>query len=419
VRDKVPNKPEKFLQTLQQILDVSTEFSQAKDVDLLLDKILNRATKLANADGGSIFIIEKETLRLHHSQDTLSAEPSSPKKPFLYPTASAPVLHDSIPAYIVKTKEIVNIPDLSRPSQNLPYTIDLSHVEGASYQCRSLLAFPLNNSNGDVIGVIQLVNSRDDEGNITALSEDDTPLIQLFANSAGNAIERTQVARERILGIIQILAALRDPEETVAHVKRIGAYAAEIYESWAQKKGHSQKAITAHKDTLRISAMLHDLGKLAIPNIIRKKPDRLSQEEYAMMKQHTVKGAQLLLEYAHSEIEQVAAQIALTHHERWDGKGYPGHIDPLTGEVIPGYEDQQGNPRGKQGEEIPVLGRVVCVADVYDSLSNHRIFRAAWKEEDILEKLKRGSGTHFDPEMIEAFFASLDTIHAIAERFPA
>ena len=126
----------------------------------------------------------------------------------------------------------------------------------------------------------------------------------------------------------------------------------------------------------------------------------------------------MLLKHGNSDIELLASEIALTHHERWDGKGYPGYIDPQTGEPLPDHCDEQGRPLGKHGENIPVFGRIVAIADVYDALSNHRVFREAWKEEDVLKKLRVESGTHFDPEMIDAFFACLDTIRAISKRFP-
>jgi response regulator RpfG family c-di-GMP phosphodiesterase len=126
----------------------------------------------------------------------------------------------------------------------------------------------------------------------------------------------------------------------------------------------------------------------------------------------------LLLKYAQSEIEKIAAEIALNHHEHWDGSGYPGHVAPETGQVIPGYEDEDGKPRGKKEEEIPVFGRVVAVADVYEALLSNRVYRDAWKEIDVLNQLQKESGMKFDPEMVAAFFSKLDTIHAIAQRYP-
>ena len=126
----------------------------------------------------------------------------------------------------------------------------------------------------------------------------------------------------------------------------------------------------------------------------------------------------MLLKHGNSEIESAAAEIALTHHERWDGNGYPGYVDPLTGDTLPNDAAQTGHAQGKQGEAIPVFGRIVAIADVYDALSNHRVFREAWKEEEVLQKLRTETGTHFDPEMIDAFFSRLETIRAISRRFP-
>lgn len=126
----------------------------------------------------------------------------------------------------------------------------------------------------------------------------------------------------------------------------------------------------------------------------------------------------MLLKSAQSKYEEVAAQIALNHHEYWNGSGYPGHVDIETGQVLPGYENGRGKPRGKQGEEIPIFGRIVAITDVYDALSCRRVFREAMKEIDVLKTLEKGAGRRFDPEMIDAFFFSLDTIRAIAQRFP-
>ena len=401
----------------QQILDSNIEFAQAKDVDLLLERILNVARRLSYADVGIIYLMEQGTLRFHHRQQGPLKERHQLSKNQIYHGTSGKIDPDPISAHVAATGTMVNIPHVAELSADAPYAVNSKFYPDLPAPLEAIVTFPLHNAHGTLIGVIQLLNPHDESGRIASPSEDDTPLIQLFANNAASAIERTQATRGRVLGIIQILTALRDTEETVSHVNRVGAYSAEIYETWARQKGILQEEIVAQKDVLRMAAMLHDLGKLAIPNVIRRKPGRLSKEEYETMKEHTLKGAQLLLKYTTSEIENVAAQIALTHHERWDGSGYPGHVDPNTGQPIPGYETHQGRARGKRGEEIPVFGRIVAIADVYDSLSNHRVFREAWKEEDILKKLHAGAGSHFDPEMIDAFFKSLKTLHAIAQHY--
>ena len=408
------NKAKNF----QTILDMSVEFSQARDVDLLLEKILVMAIEFVNAELGSIYLMEDATLHYHHSRYAAEQQGTLQENvKHLYEHSAHTLPENSLPVYVAKTGEVVNIPDLESTAEDLPYTPDRSHESRATVDISSIFACALNNSHGKVLGVIQLINPREPSGEISGLSEDDMPLIQLFAANAATALERAQATRARIQGIIQIMTALRDTEETVTHVNRVGAYSAEIYDTWARKKGLPEKVVHSQKDTLRMAAMLHDIGKLAIPSVIRKKPGKLSEEEYNTMKEHTLKGAQLLLKHANSEIEEVAAQIALTHHERWDGHGYPGYVDPSSGDVLPDHADEEGNAISKKGEEIPVFGRVVAIADVYDALSHHRVFRQAWKEEDILKKLKAESGTHFDPDMIEAFFESLDNIHAISAHF--
>jgi HD-GYP domain-containing protein (c-di-GMP phosphodiesterase class II) len=410
----MPDEQKKF----QQIIDVSREFTQAKDLDLLLEKTLGAAKKLANAEAGSIYIKDEATLQYHHTQNEILQKELAPGEKLLYKSSLAPADPESIAAYVAKTGDIVNITDVQQLPNDVPYSLEHFHAERTHYQTKSVFVIPLKNPKREVIGVVELINPQDDSGKALPISEDDMPLIRLFANNAANAIERAQATRARIMGIIQVLTTLRNTEETVGHFNRVGAYSVEIYEAWASKKGISQETIVSQKNTLRMAAMLHDIGKLAIPNIIRRKPGRLTPEEYETIKQHTIKGSQLLLKYAQSEIEKIAAEIALNHHEHWDGSGYPGHVDPETGQTLPGYEDGEGKPRGKKGEEIPVLGRVVAIADVYEALLSSRVYRDAWKEIDVLNQLQKEAGMKFDPEMVDAFFSKLDTIHAIAHRYP-
>ncbi len=172
---------------------------------------------------------------------------------------------------------------------------------------------------------------------------------------------RYQFIKTALLQVVRI-AELHCPQETRGHAARVGAYASEIYTAWARKHGVPYTTIETQKELLRVAAMLHDVGKIAIPAGILHKTDRLTDEEYEIMKQHTVLGAQFFA-HAESEFGKMAAQVALNHHERWDGAGYPGHVDPESGQVIPGCEDEQGRPRGKHGREIPLFGRVVAIAD--------------------------------------------------------
>jgi len=407
-------------QKLQQVNDLGQEIAQVQDIDVLLEKILSAARKLANADAGTIYIKNGKSLKFSHAQnDTLQKQLPSGQK-LIYKAFSVPINPSSISGYVASTGETLNIPDVYQANNDgqTAYIFNHSFDEKTDYRTQSVLTIPLKNSHRKVIGVMQLINAQDAKGEIIPFLEGDIPLVRIFANNVSRAIERAQMTRAEILGLINFLMRIRDPEETEAHVNRIGAYSSEIYETWASKKGVPRVEIEIKAEVLRMAAMLHDLGKLAIPRSIREKRDRFTAEEYEIMKQHTVKGSQMLLESAQTKYEKVAAQIALNHHEYWNGSGYPGHVNPLNGQAIPGYEDEQGKPRGKKGEEIPVFGRVVAIADVYDALLSRRAFRGSLEEVDVLKTLEKGAGRCFDPEMIEAFFSCLDMIHAIAQRFP-
>ncbi len=405
-------------QKLQQVIDFGLEIEQIQDLELLLERVLSSSRALANADAGTIYMKHDDSLIFSQSQnDTLQQRQPAGIK-LIYKTFTVPINRRSIAGYVASTGETVNIPDAYLLNGNVPYSFDRSFDEKVQYRTQSMLAMALKNTAGEVIGVIQLINARDEQGRAAPFVETDIPLVRILADNAAMAIERAQKTRTEILEMIRFLTDTRDPEETEAHVHRVGAFSVKIYEAWAVKKGISPEEMSLKLDVLNMAAMLHDIGKLSIPQSIRQKSGRFTAEEYDIMKQHTVKGAKMLLTFAQTPYEIAAAEIALNHHEYWNGSGYPGHINLESGQPMAGYENEQGAPRGKHGEEIPAFGRVVAIADVYDALSCRRAFRDAMKEDDVLRTLEKGAGRHFDPDMIDAFFSSLDAIRAIRARFP-
>jgi HD-GYP domain-containing protein (c-di-GMP phosphodiesterase class II) len=160
---------------------------------------------------------------------------------------------------------------------------------------------------------------------------------------------------------------------------------------------------------------LHDVGKVAISDIILKKPARFTPEEYKIMQHHTVYGAQLF-EDPQSSLDNLSKDIALTHHENWDGSGYPGWIDPLTEEPL--KTDSEGNVLGRRETEIPLSGRIVALADVYDALCSKRSYKEPWPEEQVLEEILSLSGTKFDPEIVDIFFEIFPNIKQVQRLYP-
>jgi len=405
-------------QKLQQAIDFGQEIEHIQDLETLLGRILSASRQLTNADAGTVYMKHEESLIFSQSQnDTLqSRQPTGIS--LMYKTFTVPINRRSIAGYVAVTGETLNIPDAYLINGNSPYSFDRSFDEKARYRTQSMLAMALKNTDGEIVGVIQLINARDEEGHVIPFVTSDIPIVRILADNAAMAIERAQNTQTEILGMIRFLTDTRDPEETEAHVNRIGAFSVKIYEAWAIKRGISPEEISAKIEILKMASMLHDIGKLSIPQAVRQKADNLTAEDYELMRQHTVKGAKMLMAFAQTPYEIAAAEIALNHHEYWNGTGYPGHVNIETGQPLPGSENGNGKPRGKRGEEIPVFGRVVAIADMYDTLSCRRAFREAMKEEDVLRTLKKGAGRHFDPDMIDAFFSSLDAIRAIRERFP-
>jgi HD-GYP domain-containing protein (c-di-GMP phosphodiesterase class II) len=220
------------------------------------------------------------------------------------------------------------------------------------------------------------------------------PLAAALAGTAGmtavshlrESAERRRVGRElreSQLEVIQRLSAAvesRD-EETGLHIERI---------SWFSRRlALAAGASPAEADLIGRASALHDVGKISIPDRVLLKPGRLDPVEWEVMKTHTTAGAALLAGSS-SPFVQMAETIARTHHERWDGSGYPA---------------------GLAGEDIPLAGRICGICDVFDALLSKRPYKQAWSLDDALAEIDRSRGSHFDPRLVEAFLAIAREVH--------
>jgi response regulator RpfG family c-di-GMP phosphodiesterase len=208
----------------------------------------------------------------------------------------------------------------------------------------------------------------------------------ILAEEVAKATEVIYAREQETILRLSRAAEFRDPE-TGAHILRMSHYAQLI----AAKLGMSQE----FQRMLLSAAPMHDVGKLGTPDHILLKPGRLTSEEYEVMKNHTCIGHEIL-KGSSSPALQLAATIALTHHEKFDGSGYP---------------------EGLAEDSIPIEGRIVAVADVFDALTSVRPYKEAWDLPRAIEFLKEGSGTHFDPRCVTAFLQDWDSVLAVRERF--
>ncbi len=380
---------------LHELLRISDELNHISDIDSLLDTILYETRRLTKADAGSIFLLENKKLEFSYVQnDTFKQRDPSDNKQ-IYSNFSIPVNEQSIAGYVAYKGKSLTIVDVHKLENTVPYSFNSSFDERAGYKTTSMMTIPLVTTRGMVIGVMQIINAKNEQGDIIPFTKSDENYITFFAGNATSAIEKAKMTREMVLRMIR-MAELRDPKETGAHVNRVGAYSIEIYQRWSELQGLKFKRVKNYKDILRIAAMLHDVGKVAISDIILKKPARLDSGEFKIMKTHAYQGAKLFKANV-SNLDALCHEIAYTHHERWDGTGYPRRL--------------------KQ-DSIPLPGRIVALADVYDALISARVYKPAWKETEVIGLLKKESGKHFDPELVSIFLDIYDVITAIRTKFP-
>ena len=399
---------------VHQILRIDSELNKIRDYDILLERVLLEARHVVHADAGSIYVKEGDVISIKFAHNDTKQKSLPPGEKQAYPHFSIPVSDKTISGYVAMTGELLNIPDVYKLPRGLPFSYNTEYDAKVHYKTTSMLTVPLKTQNNIVLGVIQIINSMDAGGKIKAFSREDESLVTHFAANATVALQRAYMTRSMIMRMIR-MAELRDPKETGPHVNRVAGYTVELYERWAYRHGLEQKEIEKSMDLLKLAAMLHDVGKVAISDIILKKPAKFTPEEYIVMQTHTVSGARLF-DDPQSDFDTIAAEVALTHHENWDGTGYPGWVDPNTGAIL--RKDSEGRVLRRKGEEIPIWGRLVAIADVYDALMSRRVYKEAWDESAVLEEMHKMSGTKFEPELLDLFFEVMPRIRDIRERHP-
>jgi HD-GYP domain-containing protein (c-di-GMP phosphodiesterase class II) len=211
--------------------------------------------------------------------------------------------------------------------------------------------------------------------------------------------QELQITQDVTIMSLASLAETRD-NETGAHIRRTQRYVRALAE---QLRDHPRFSSELNDKTIELlfkSAPLHDIGKVGIPDRILLKPGKLDAEEFTIMKTHAELGGQALnvaeQELGSTSFLKYAREIATTHHEKWNGKGYP---------------------RGLKGDEIPVSGRLMAVADVYDALISKRVYKEAFSHDKAMDILREGRGEHFDPDILDALLAIEPQFVKIAEEF--
>jgi len=328
-------------------------------IDSLLTIIAEEVRHILSADRCSVFVVDIEKSELW-TKVALGVGEKILRIP----------IGQGIAGFVARTGSAVNIRDAYRDTR---FTQDFDKITG--YQTKSVLAVPLKDREGKPLGVFEVLNKSKGPFN-----EEDEGFLRILATIAATAIENARLydnLRKSHLETIYrmaMVAEYRDQQDTASHLRRISQYTGLV----AAELGLSLDMI----EDLRYASPLHDIGKVAIPDSILLKPGKLTPDEYEEMKKHPVYGGRML-ENAHSRLLKLARNIALGHHEHWDGTGYPS---------------------GVKGEDIPLEARIVSVVDVFDALTTRRVYKGAWSLEDTFSYMTEQSGRLFDPTVVEALF---------------
>ena len=396
------------------IMQTTSRLYSIRDKDILLERILTEARQALNADAGSIYLVEGNQLVIHYAQNATLQKRLKPGEKLPFSIFTFPISEETIAGAAVKTKHLINEPNVYAISSDKQYRFGTISDTITGYKTVSTLTMPLIAVSDDVLGVLQMINALDIHGRIRAFTSDDEMFLSHFAANAAATLMHASLTREMILRMVQ-MAELHDPRETGLHVHRVANYAVEIYDRWAFNHNVHRHEREEFRDALKIAAMLHDVGKIGISDSILKKPGKLTPEEDQIMQSHTWRGSRLFLS-GNSAVDAMSRDIALRHHENWDGTGHPGHISQETGAILK-YNSAHTAAQGLIGEEIPLGARITALADVYDALSCKRVYKDEWTEDKVLAEIRQLRGTKFDPEITDAFFEVTPRLKSIKERF--
>jgi HD-GYP domain-containing protein (c-di-GMP phosphodiesterase class II) len=353
------------------IFSYIARIAEERDIDRQLILLADMGRDLIGADRCTVWLLNAKT-------NTLWSKVAHGMDRITIPTSQG------IAGYVATHAEPLIIND--------PYSdgrFDKEVDKRTGYQTKSILALPIQDSDGKTVGVYQAINKMTGAGRFTRM---DLEHLLLAATYASKTLETSMLLEEIEATQREVIFTMAEAgegrsKETGNHVKRVAEYC----RLFAVKHGLG----TGETTLLKLAAPMHDIGKIAIPDAILLKPGKLTDEEWAIMKTHTTLGYGFL-KYSERRLLKSASLIAFQHHERWDGAGYPC---------------------GLSGQAIHVYGRICALSDVFDALGSDRVYKKAWELERIVELFRTERGRQFDPDLVDVFLSHVDDFVQIRETY--
>jgi HD-GYP domain-containing protein (c-di-GMP phosphodiesterase class II) len=356
--ERSPNKQ------LVSLLRVGQAMAGEQDLNRLLGLIKTETEQALEADRCTVFIYDRDRNELWSRVTTDKDNRSGESEEIRFPA------HLGLAGYVVKTGEVLNIRNAYEDPR---FNTEIDKKTG--YRTRNILCVPMRNRRMEIIGVFQVLNKQ--QGYFTKVDED---LLMPIATQAGIAIENATLTREIKVSFDSFVKTLsstidaRDPI-TAGHSERVADYATLL--------GDQMTLSGDELEALRYASLLHDIGKIGIREDILKKDGRLTEKEYRHIQNHVMYTQEILQNVHFARHLRQVPEIAASHHEKIDGTGYH---------------------RGLSGNNIPISGRILAIADVFDAITSRRHYRNRMAFDKVLSIMRRDAGTHFDAECVEHFF---------------
>ena len=346
------------------------------------DEVVSGVWKVLGCDACALFLLDESTNEL---------------------VMKGSVGYDDVPADLrISLQDLSSIHAQSFTEEYLVHLADLDSQDGArplSPRVMDNLVLPIISNSGPV-GVFDFASF--DAG---AFDAQEIGMCSMLVDQMSYSLENIRLvgelsqSRDAVIRGMALLAEIRDTH-IGGHLNRICAYSQLLAERLVGRPGFNEVTYDFIQ-TIARAAALHDVGKVGIPDSILLKPGKLTEAEFEIMKTHTLIGAELLdgLRASYGDFAMIAmgVDVANSHHEWWDGSGYP---------------------RGQKEREIPLAARILCICDVYDALTSERVYKKAWTHEDTEKNIRESAGKQFDPELVEIFFEKPEELFAVREQYP-
>ncbi|MBF0501633.1 MAG: GAF domain-containing protein [Candidatus Riflebacteria bacterium] len=350
---------------LATLLEVGKAISSTLDLNELLTKIMHMATQVMRCETSTVYLVDKRTNELYFHLISGDAKVGAKLKEIRLPMGMG------LSGWCAKENKPVIVPDAAKD----PRLYKLADKK-SGFITRSMICVPMRLKD-EVVGVLQVLNRMGD----IPFNDHDVEILEAVANQAVSALDNARLydnIQKVYLATVEVLATAIDAKDpyTHGHSRRVTDYSVAI----AEELGFDKKAI----EDIRYAGLLHDVGKIGITDSIIGKTERLTDEEYTVIKKHPVIGGDIL-----RPVDFLAEKIpgVLHHHEYYDGRGYPHHLT---------------------GDTIPLMARIICVSDAFDAMTSDRPYRKGLNVSVAVGELKKFSGKQFDPICVEAFLRAFD-----------